>query len=279
MRIFLTGGTGFIGSHFMKQALAKHHDLVALRRSAGTQPVVPLPCQPRWLEKGLVELEPEDLEGCEVVVHLASAGVSPKQVPWQQLVEANVMGSAALIATAQAAGIRRLVVAGTCHEYGVSARRYEAIPVEAPLEPNNLYGASKAAAYQLLAAYARVQGLELFYGRIFSAYGEGQYDGNFWPSLLKAALSGADFPMTSGSQVRDFMPVEDVAAALLDACQRPDLRAGEPCVENIGTGRPRTLLDFAEQEWKRFGGKGRLLPGHVADRADEVDRFAPLIHR
>lgn len=279
MRIFLTGGTGFIGSHLMVQALAEGHELVALRRSTGTQPVVQLPRQPRWVEKGLVELEPEDLEGCEVLVHLASAGVSPKQVPWQQLVEANVMGSAALIATAQAAGIRRLVVAGTCHEYGISARRYAEIPVEAPLEPNSLYGASKAAAYQLLAAYARVHELELFYGRIFSAYGEGQYAGNFWPSLRKAALSGADFPMTSGSQVRDFMPVEDVAAALLDACLRLDLRAGQPCVENIGTGRPRTLLDFAEQEWKRFGGKGRLLPGHVADRADEVDRFAPLIHR
>jgi UDP-glucose 4-epimerase len=279
MRIFLTGGTGFIGSHFMKQALVEGHDLLALRRTAETRPKIPLSRQPRWLQKGLSELCSEDLEGCDVLVHLASAGVSPKNVPWPELVEINVIGSVELVATAREAGIRRFVVAGTCHEYGVSAQHYEAIPVEAPLEPNNLYGASKAAAYQLLAAYARVQKLELFYGRIFSAYGEGQYEGNFWPSLRQAALSGEDFPMTSGSQVRDFMPVEDVAAALLVACQRPDLRAGEPCVENIGTGRPRKLLDFAEQEWKRFGAKGRLLAGQVANRPDEVERFAPLIQQ
>ncbi len=270
MRIFLTGGTGFIGSYFLAQALEEGIDLVALRRSAGSQPVVPLPRQPRWLEKELSQLEPQDMEGCEVVVHLASAGVSPKQVPWLDLLEVNVIGSASLIATTCAAGIRRLVVAGTCHEYGTSALRYEQIPVEAPLEPKNLYGASKAAAYQLLAAYARTQDLEMFYGRIFNAYGEGQYCGNFWPSLREAALSGADFPMTNGTQTRCFSPVEDVAAALLEACQRPDIRAGVPCVENICTGRPMTLLAFAEQEWQRFGAKGRLLPGRVPERPDEV---------
>jgi UDP-glucose 4-epimerase len=277
MRIFLTGATGFIGSHLLALALKAGHEVVALRRKVGSAAVVPLPHEPLWIEGSLESLRVCDLQGCAVVVHLASAGVSPKQVPWLELVQANVVGSAHVVATAHAAGIRRIVVAGTCHEYGASAMDYDAIPADAALEPLNLYGASKAAAFQLVSAFARVHGLELFYGRIFSAYGEGQYEGNFWPSLRKAALNGEDFPMTSGRQIRDFMPVEAVATELLRACERIDLRPGEPCTENIGTGHPMPLLAFAQQEWQRLDASGQILPGARADRPDDVERFVPLL--
>jgi len=277
MRIFLTGATGFIGSHVLALALKAGHEVVALRRKASSAAVVALPHEPRWIEGALAELSVFDLQDCAVVVHLASAGVSPKQVPWPELIDANVVGSAHVVATAHAAGIRRIVVAGTCHESGNSAMDYDAIPADAALEPLNLYGASKAAAYQLVSAFARAHGLELFYGRIFSAYGEGQFEGNFWPSLRKAALNGQDFPMTSGSQIRDFMPVEAVAAELLRACQRMDLRPGEPCTENIGSGHPLTLLAFAQQEWQRFDASGQILPGALANRPSDVERFVPLL--
>jgi nucleoside-diphosphate-sugar epimerase len=277
MRIFVTGGTGFIGSHFLAAALNAGHEVVAMRRKPDSGSAVPLPHQPLWIERKLGELTLGDLNGCDVVVHLASAGVSPKRVPWQALVEVNVVGSAHLIATAYAADICRVVAAGTCHEYGDSATRYVAIPADAPLEPLSLYGASKAATYQLLSAFARVHSIELFYGRIFSAYGEGQFEENFWPSLRAAALTGQDFPMTNGHQIRDFIPVEAVASKLLDACHRKDLKAGEPCTENIGTGQPLSLRAFAEQEWKRFGATGQLLPGSLPDRPEDVQRIVPIL--
>lgn len=277
MRIFLTGATGFIGSYFLLLALKAGHKVLALRRMPSSAPVVPLPHEPFWIEGSLQDISVNDLHGCDVVVHLASAGVSPKQVPWLDLIDSNVVGSAHVIAMAHAAGVRRIVVAGTCHEYGASAALYDAIPPDAPLRPLNLYGASKAAAYELLTTFAREHGLELFYGRIFSAYGDGQYEGNFWPSLRRAALNGQDFPMTTGTQIRDFMPVEAVASQLLKACERMDLRASEPCIENIGMGHPQTLLAFAEQEWQRFGASGQILPGARADRPDDVQRFVPLL--
>jgi nucleoside-diphosphate-sugar epimerase len=137
------------------------------------------------------------------------------------------------------------------------------------------YGASKAAAFQLLRAFAIEQGLELFYGRIFSAYGEGQYAGNFWPSLRRAALAGDDFPMTSGRQVSDFIPVADVATHLLEACARPDISAGVPLVVNIGSGAATSLLAFAEAEWGRLEATGRLLPASLPDRPDQIERYVP----
>lgn len=277
LRIFVTGGTGFIGSHFLVAALAAGHKVVAIRRTTDSSPVLPLNPQPLWLERNLGNISVGDLHDSNVVVHLASAGVSPKYALWQELVEANVVGSSHLIATAHAAGISRIVVAGSCHEYGRSANRYPAVPVDAPLEPLSLYGSSKAAAYHLLTAYARVNSLQLFYGRIFSAFGDGQCEANFWPSLRKAALSGKDFPMTRGTQIRDFIPVEAVSSALLTACQRNDVIPGQPCIENIGTGQPLSLRAFAEQEWKRFGAAGQLLLGSLPDRVDEIERLVALL--
>lgn len=273
MRIFLTGGTGFIGSHFLAAALKSGSRVHALRRSVNSTTTIPLPNQPNWIVTSLEKLQPKDLENCDVLVHLASAGVSPRFAPWNELVLANVAGTSHIVSVAKEAGIRRFVIAGTSHEYGASAYTYNPIPTTAPLEPLNLYGASKAAAYQLSATFARVYNLELYYGRLFSVYGQGQYEKNFWPSLRAAALSGADFPLSSGKQIRDFIPVEDAAQMLLNACSRPNIQRGEPFVEHIATGRPQSLLNFAMSEWRRLGATGSLLPGKLMDRIDE----APIV--
>jgi len=275
MRLFLTGGTGFIGSHLLAAALAAGYQVRALRRSPASAPVIPLPCQPQWCEGDLASLTAGDLAGVEAVLHLASAGVSPKQVPWAELVQANVAGSLRLLELAVGAGVRRCVVTGTSHEYGNAARRFAAIPPDAPLEPLSAYGASKAAAFQLLRTFAIERGLELFYGRIFTAYGEGQFAGNFWPSLRRAALAGEDFPMTSGRQISDFVPVAAVAAHLLEACTRPDISAGVPLVVNIGSGAATSLLAFAAAEWERLGATGRLRPGVLPGRPDQIERYVP----
>jgi len=272
MRLFITGGTGFVGSHVLAAALAAGHEVVALRRSPHSGPVIPLPTQPQWCEADLFSLEVAHFDGIDSVLHLASAGVSPKRVSWEVLVHVNVAGSLRLMDIAATAGVRRLIAAGTSHEYGNAARHYQSIPADAPLQPINAYGASKAAAFQLLHGFAVQEQLELVYGRIFSAYGEGQYEGNFWPSLRRAATSGSDFPMTSGQQVADFIPVVDVANHLLAACTRSDVNAAVPLVVNIGSGMARSLLQFAEAEWERLGACGQLLPNSLPNRPDQINR-------
>lgn len=275
MRIFITGGTGFIGSYVLAEALDVGHEVLALRRSSGSVPAIPLSKQPNWLEGDLLNLRSDDFEGIDVVLHLASAGVSPKPATWSRLEEDNVLGSMNLIKQAAASGVRRFVGAGTSHEYGSAARLYEAIPPDAALEPLNPYGASKAAAYQLMRTFSVVEKLEFFYGRIFYAYGEGQFRGNFWSSLRCAALAGDDFPMTRGAQIMDFIPVRVVAKHLLASCSRLDITPGQPKVVNIGSGIPMSLLAFAKAEWARLGAKGRLLPGVIKDRPDQIERYVP----
>lgn len=83
--------------------------------------------------------------------------------------------------------------------------------------------------------------------------------------------------MTAGEQVRDFIPVETVADAFVAALARTDLQAGEPKIENVGTGKPQTLRAFAEDWWKQWNAKGKLKIGAVPYRANEVMRYVPEI--
>lgn len=278
MRILLTGGTGFIGFHLLGELLQAGHELVAVRRP-GSEPVIPLEQQPIWLERSLLDLKANDLVGFEVVIHLASSGVSPQQASWQELEEINVAAGLHLIQLAHQAGIRRFVAAGTCFEYGSEAEVWDCIPPNAPLRPTTPYGCSKAAGFLMLQAFATAHPIELFYGRIFAAYGPGQFSGNLWPMLRQAASAGGDFPMTEGEQIRDFIPVAEVAWHLRIAAERSDLQPAQPLVVNIGSGQGLRVVDFARQQWQQFGASGSIKPGAIPSRPGQMARFvADPIH-
>jgi nucleoside-diphosphate-sugar epimerase len=275
MRIFVTGGTGFIGSHFLRQALAAGHQVTALRRT-GASPRVPLAVQPRWLERSFEGLTVEDLAGHDALVHLAAHSANVPYDTWESCLHWNATVPMRMLERAAAAEVPRFVFAGSCFEYGRSAVRYEFVPADAPLEPTQSYPASKAAASVAALAFAVERGLRFSLLRPFQVFGEGELATRFWPALRAAALAGKDFPMTAGEQVRDFVPVEQVAARFLAELADPP-PAGEPRVANVGTGRPQTLRAFAEEWWGRFGATGRLLPGAVPYRANEVMRYVPEI--
>lgn len=276
MKIFVTGGTGFIGSHFINRAHEAGHELLALRRSERSKPRLPLRREPAWLDKPMTEVAPEDLAGCGAMVHLAAHSANVPYDTLEACLRWNLVEPLGLLARAHEAGIRRFVVAGSCFEYGSAGERYENIPPDAPLEPTLAYPASKAAASIAFRQFAIQHGVGLVMLRIFQVFGEGEAEGRLWPSLRKAALAGEDFPMTQGEQVRDFIPVEQVADRFLAAVERPDFPP-TPRVENVGTGIPQTLRQFAERWWRHWGATGKLLFGALPYRENEVMRYVPLI--
>ncbi len=275
MKLFLTGGTGFIGSHFINQAHAAGHEIIALRRSVDSKSRIPLNAEPTWIDLPMQEVTAEQMIGCKVVVHLAAHSANVPYDTLENCILHNVVHPISLMRSAVEAGIRRFIVAGSCFEYGRAGERYDFIPTDAPLEPTTSYPASKAAASVAFHALACEENLEFLFLRIFQVYGEGEAEGRFWPSLRKAALLGQDLPMSEGLQIRDFINVTDVAAAFVRAISRTDLTAGSPKIENLGTGSPQTLANFAKKEWERLGATGTLLTGALPMRKNEVMRYVP----
>ena len=275
MRIFLTGGTGFLGGHFLRLSLEKGCAVTALCRETQAEQLQQNR-NLRWLKAPLDAVSKSDLSGCDVLVHFAAAGVSPQKATMDELFRVNLIQSVRLWQDALDAGVRRLVICGSCFEYGRSAERYERIPADAPLEPVTAYGASKAAATMAAVALAAERRCELAVLRPFSVYGEGQHPSNFWPSLRSAALAGRNYAMTRGEQLRDFIPAEQVASRFFDALTAP-LPFGLPSIRNVGSGDPVTLRQFAEKWWANFAAKGRLEIGALPYRPNEIMRYAPKL--
>jgi len=275
MKIFVTGGTGFIGSYFIRQALGEGHAVLAIRRSPSTMPRIHLEQQPTWLDRALDEVRALDLIGCDVLVHFAA---HTGNFPYDSLLNClhwNLMVPLGLFEQARLAGIERYVVAGSCFEYGRSGEYFESIPTDAPLEPTNSYAASKAAASIAFGQWAAQNNLRLDLLRVFHVYGEGELETRFWPSLKRAALEGKDFPMTLGEQVRDFLPVQNVASTFL---ARSVEDSNEPISVgkfNLSSGVPCTLSSFAQYWWKYWGAQGRLLLGEIPYRRGEIMRYIP----
>jgi nucleoside-diphosphate-sugar epimerase len=276
MRLFLTGGTGFIGSHFIDQAHAAGHEVVALRRP-GSRPRLPLAKEPQWVDGELDGDHTAALQGCEVFVHLASHTPNPPYDTLERCLYWNVVASIKLAEQARAAGISRFLIAGSCFEYGRAAERYDAIPVDAPLEPVISYPVSKAAASVAFLALGRQAGVRLQLSRIFQVYGEGEQATRLWPSLRRAALAGEDFPMSAGEQWRDFIAVQDVAAHFVQSLACEHITPGEPVVRHVASGRPQRLIDFAQHWWRHWGATGQLIPGAVPYRPGEVMRLVPQV--
>ena len=277
MKIFVTGATGFIGSHFLNAALAGGHEVLALRRSAASQPRVPLASQPTWLDKGMADVTASDLAGCDALVHLAAHSANVPYDTLENCLHWNVIVPLGLFRAAADAGVQRFIVAGSCFEYGRSGERYEFIPPDATLEPTQTYPASKAAASVAFYQLACELGLQLSIHRIFQVFGEGEAETRLWPSIRRAALAGEDLEMTPAEQVRDFVSVEEVARQFLEACSREGIVAGVPVIENLGTGRPQTLREFAEDWWSRWGATGELKFGAKPYRQGEVMRYVPHV--
>jgi len=276
MHLFVTGATGFLGTHFVAAALADGHQVTALRR-LGSKPRIPLAQEPNWLDGDLSDDWSEQLQLCDALIHLAAAGVSSEKENWEHCFDINVRRSLQLWRLAVDNGVKRILVCGSCFEYGLSSMAYDYIPADAPLMPTDAYSSSKAAATMAALGLAREFHLQLLIARTFHIFGEGEAGTRFWPSLVCAAKAGEDFPMSKGEQVRDFMHVSIAAQSLLKLTVELELLCPGGKILNVGTGRPQSLFDFALEQWSALNAKGFLLPGHLPYRPNEIMRCVPLV--
>lgn len=280
MKLFITGGSGFIGSHLIQTCLARGIPVTALRRSSQRQPKIRLLQQPRWINKDLSLVNSADLEGCDAIIHLAAHSANPPYDSLERCLHWNLSVPLKLFNIAKQAGIHRILAVGSCFEYGLSGSAYTFIPVDAPLQPTLSYPASKAAASICFQQWAMETRSTVSIQRIFHVYGQGELTSRLWPSLHEAARRGADFPMTKGEQIRDFLEVGEAADQLLAAIERMYANT-QPFFEcaNIGKGEATTVRDFASYWWQAWGARGRLGIGELDYRPGEIMRYVPLVHR
>jgi nucleoside-diphosphate-sugar epimerase len=173
MRVFLTGGTGLVGSHVAEELRAHGHEVVALhRRAASTKHLYDLGCD---LVEGDVRDEADDMtalmEGCSRVVH--SAAVVYAGGRWPKIRAINVDGTRHVLTAARHAGVEHVVHMSSVAVYGsVSGPVTESTPIDTPLTPKDLYARSKREAEEVVRGIEGQHGLPVTIIRPSAIYGE-----------------------------------------------------------------------------------------------------------
>jgi len=276
LKIFLTGGTGFIGSYFIENAIDNGYELICLRRP-GSKNKRKLKNKPIWLDGSFDDDCNDELKRCDVFVHLAAHSTNFPYDTLENCLHWNVIAPLKLLERAKNSRIKKFIIIGTGFEYGLSGEKYKYIPVEAPLVPKMNYAVSKAVGSLVFSQWALENKLKLKYLRIFQVYGEGEDQNRLWPSLKKAAKSGEDYELTNGDQVRDFTYVNDIANKIIDELQYFNFKNGNTLFKNIGSNKPQTVREFAEYWWNHWNATGKLIFGAKEYRKDEIMRFVPKL--
>jgi UDP-glucose 4-epimerase len=257
MRILVTGGAGYVGSHCVRELTKAGHDVwVYDNLSRGHAQAVP----PGRLVQGDLA-EQAKLTGVlrerqiEAVMHFAAFALVGESVAEPHLYYGNnVVGSFHLLEAMRSAGVKRLVFSSTTATYGTP----EKMPIAetTPQQPINPYGFSKLVVERILDDYAHAYGLAFAALRYFNAAGaapEGDLgedhdpESHLIPIILQVALGqrdkitifGDDFPTPDGTCIRDYVHIVDLAAAHLAALER--LESGKGIKLNLGTGRGHSV--------------------------------------
>ena len=268
-RVLVTGATGFIGQRLVRRLVE-----AGARIYAGVAPdgrperVARLSAQAQRLifdirDAGAVQAAVAETAP-QIVFHLAAVGVTNPGVNPVLALAVNAGGTLHLLEPLQGQDVRRVVLVGTCYEYG-------AREAAEGLDPFNAYAASKVAAWAFGRMYWRAHGLPVVTVRPFQVYGPGQPDHTLVPAAIRAALAGVDFPMTPGGQERDFIYVNDVLEGMLVAAEAPGVEGHSL---DLGTGQAHTVRQVVERIWAMTGARGHILPGALPYRTGEVMRLA-----
>jgi UDP-glucose 4-epimerase len=282
MKILITGGNGFIGTHITNQLLEQQHQVVVYDNFVTSEKPSAKENQSEYAESGKPKADSSDqraltiiegdvldakklvesLQGVDAVIHMASyTSVEESVKSPLKYMQNNVLGAATLLEAMRAAGVKKIIFSSSATVYGTP----KSLPIteDQPISAANPYGASKIAVEALCESFAKTDGFDVIILRYFNPYGPGEKhipETHAIPNFIKAALEKRPIPLYwKGEQVRDFIYVEDLAAAHIAVLPLSGYH-----VFNVGTKAGTKIIDVVNKLSDIFG--------YVLEIEDKGDR-------
>jgi dTDP-glucose 4,6-dehydratase len=278
MKLLVTGGAGFIGSHFIRHLIHHHPEdhvinLDKLTYAGNLENLRDVEGHPhyRFVQGDICNpstVMPLAEEADATVNFAAETHVDRSILEPGSFIQTDVFGTYVLLEAARRFNHQRFIQISTDEVYG--SIETGAFTEESPLHPNSPYAASKAAGDLLVQSYVRTYGVPAVITRSSNNFGPHQYPEKMIPLFITNAIENKPLPLYGdGLNVRDWIYVEENCAAI-DLV----LRRGEPGrVYNIGGGNERTNAEITRAILKELGQSERLIQ-FVKDRPAHDRRYA-----
>jgi len=259
MKVIVTGATGFIGQHAVRTLFRRGHSVTAVGRNADRASALQWPPAVKFvrcdIHQSALEL-PKVFGPADAVMHLAWPGLPNYKALYH--FEETLLADYRFLKSLVNTGYRHLMVTGTCLEYGM---RSGALREDMETQPSVAYGLAKDTLRRFLEILRVQQPYTLQWTRLFYTFGRGQNPGSLLGQLELALDRGdAEFPMSAGEQLRDYLPVEKIADALVTLIERPHCGG----IFNICSGVPISVRRLVEEFIAARGKQIRLKLGHYA---------------
>lgn len=295
MRLIVTGGCGFIGSEFVRQALARPEvtslvNIDLLTYAGNAENLTSVASDPRYrfvqadiadeaaMQAIFLEESQKTEQPLDTVVNFAAEShVDRSILSPQDFIRTNINGTSILLEKARSHNVKRFLQVSTDEVYGsLGPEGY--FTEETPLHPNSPYSASKASADLLAGASYHTYGQEVLITRCSNNYGPYQFPEKLIPLMILSAMHDKPLPVYGdGLNVRDWIHVSDHCEALWQVLLHG--RAGE--VYNIGADATKKNIDIVRSILQQLG-KPESLITYVTDRLGHDRRYAidsSKIHR
>jgi len=277
VRMLITGGAGFIGSEFVRQAVRKGHQVAVVDKLTYAGDLERLSEVRKDITFYKADISNQEFiehifekENPEVVVHFAAEShVDRSLLDPYPFISSNVLGTQVLLEVSKAKGVELFVNMSTDEVYGDLGKE-GSFTEESPLKPNSPYSTTKASADMLGRAYYRSFGLPVVTIRASNNYGPWQYPEKFVPVIILKALRDEKIPVYGdGTNVREWLYVTDCAEGIMAAIDRG--KAGE--IYNIGSKEEKQNIEVAKAILELLG-KGEELIEFVKDRPGHDFRYS-----
>lgn len=279
MKILITGGAGFIGSHLCDKYVREGHTILCLDNFMSGN-LVNIRHLLNYSNFKLIngdirnfDLLEKIMRDVDVIFHLAAQiNVDRSIIEPKLTYEVNVLGTQNILDIARIYDVRKVIYTSTSEVYG--SAQYAPMDENHPLDAPHPYGASKIAADRLCYAYIQTYGMDICIMRPFNTFGPKQKDSGYGGAIsifVKRTLNGMP-PIIygDGSQTRDYTYIKDMVKGFDSV-----LNHNEPIREpiNFGTGREIKIVDLANEIIELCGRSSNIKPVHVEPRPEEVQRL------
>ena len=279
MKLFVTGGAGFIGANFIRHLILKRSDIEIVNYDKLTYAGnldnlhdIETSSRYRFVRGDIADAASvlTAMDGCDCVVHFAAESHVDRSIyDPSACVATNVLGTSVLLQVARRVKVRRFIHISTDEVYG-DLEPGQASDESFPLRPSSPYAASKAGADLLVKSYVRTYDFPAIITRASNNYGPFQFPEKLIPLMIARALEGRTLPVYGdGQQERDWLHVEDHCSAIILVLERGSI--GE--TYNIGGGNVLRNLDLVRQILTVLDRPESLI-SFVADRPGHDRRYA-----